>query len=130
MPNFICTYCIDPHWIIKLGSRFHQHFMCSFYTCRSQKGKKYSQAISLFCTFWICKCKMLVKSTLGKVIKASQSTTIIALQQKLSFWPQVFWQWVITGYFFYLFCFWPIIKFEVSTLCFLGTIIMFFSSFF
>ncbi len=41
-------------------------FAHSFYARRSQKRKKYSQAISLFCTFGICVRKMLVKLTPGE----------------------------------------------------------------
>ncbi len=33
-------------------SQFHQHFMSSFYTHRSQKRKKDSQVVSLFLCFW------------------------------------------------------------------------------
>ena len=32
----------------KTGGKFHQHFMCSFYACRSQKCKKDSQLKQLF----------------------------------------------------------------------------------
>jgi len=32
--------------------QFHQRYTSSFYVRRSQKCKKYSKAISLFCTFW------------------------------------------------------------------------------
>jgi len=32
-------------------SRFHQHFKQSYYECRSQKRKKYSQTVSLFFVF-------------------------------------------------------------------------------
>jgi len=40
--------------------QFHQHFTSSFYSCRSQKHKKYSQAVSIFCTFGFCMCKKLL----------------------------------------------------------------------
>jgi len=35
----------------------------AFYTPRSQKRKKYSQAVSLFCAFGICALKTLMKLT-------------------------------------------------------------------
>jgi len=51
---FVQKSCSQNVGDIDTWSRNHQHFMCSFYTHRSQKDKKYSQVISLFCAFGIC----------------------------------------------------------------------------
>jgi len=49
--------------------RFHHHFMCSFYVCRSQKHKKYSQVIGhfeLLGSTWVkAFSKTLMKLTTG-----------------------------------------------------------------
>jgi len=43
--------------IDRMRFKFHQHFTCNFYACRSQKQKKYCQTVSSFCTFGICAWK-------------------------------------------------------------------------
>jgi len=37
--------------------RFHQHFTCSFYACRSQKCKNTVKSSVFFCAFGICERK-------------------------------------------------------------------------
>jgi len=37
--------------------QFHQRSTNSFYACRSQKSRKVSQVVSLYCAFRICECK-------------------------------------------------------------------------
>ncbi len=49
-----CKSCTKNNDEIELKCQFYQHFTDSFYAYRSQKCKKYSQAVSLFCAFWIC----------------------------------------------------------------------------
>jgi len=48
-------------WKWSHTNQFHQHFMHSFYAGRSQKRKKYSQAINLFWAFGIFAPKGLRK---------------------------------------------------------------------
>jgi hypothetical protein len=58
--------------------RFQKHFTQSFNKFRTQEYKKYSQAVSLFCTFgiWTLKafCKMLMKLTPGLIVPKHKKT--------------------------------------------------------
>jgi len=58
----ICMYNVDE---IDTWGQFHPNFTQSFYVRKSQKRKKYSQAVSLFCTLWICVHKSFVVSEIN-----------------------------------------------------------------
>jgi len=49
-------------WCPEIWGQFHQHSTSSFYVYRSQKSKKDSQVVSLFCTFGICAPKSCTKN--------------------------------------------------------------------
>ncbi len=49
-------------WQAATGSLFHQHFMSSFYACRSQMRKNTFKLSIFFCTFGICTQKNCLKN--------------------------------------------------------------------
>jgi hypothetical protein len=51
-----CLYGKQQEYVSEIDRwcQFHQHYLSSFYACTSQKWKKDSQVVSLFCALGIC----------------------------------------------------------------------------